>query len=369
MSVGIVRVQKMTAGDVKGIEIHDRREKNESHTNPDIDFSKSDLNYDLCSDQIEDFKLAVEERIEDLDSKRGVRKDAVVMAQVLVTADRAFFDRLKEETMENLIKAEHSCYAAGLPFSESFIEYEDRTEAFFRDAYEFLVNRYGRENVISATVHLDETTPHMHFNFVPVTKDGRLCAKDVLSKATLTEQQTAFHEQVGMKYGLDRGEPKGSGKRRKHLETAEYKAYTATMQEAEQRAAEAVRKAEEAEKALQAVQERKNALEGDVAALQDELPDLQEQIGEAREQLQLLDEAIKEKNEEGQQRLGMAAWDRKISEMKKDRQDKADLNLLRRFIEEVPGVKALWQLFLQSLAQGQREKKKPHKRSEHIPGE
>lgn len=366
MSVGIVRVQKMTAAAVKGIEIHDRREKDKSLTNPDIDFSKSDLNYDLHDNQIEDFKWAVESRIADLDLKRGVRKDAVVMAQVLVTADRAFFDRLQEETKNAAVNAAHECYASGMPFSQSHIEREDRTEAFFRDAYEFLAERYGRENVISATVHLDESTPHMHFNFVPITKDGRLCAKEVLSKATLTEQQTAFHEQVGQRYGLDRGEPKGSGKRRKHLETAEYKAYMATIQEAEQRAAEAVKKAEEAEKALLPLQERREALEADIAVLEQDLPVLHDQIDEAQEELQLLNEAIKEKNYEGERRLGMDEWMRRVAEKKAESQDKAELNLLRRFVAEMPGVKALWQQFMQLInAQREREKRKHRKQPSH----
>lgn len=366
MSVGIVRVQKMTAAAVKGIEIHDRREKDKSLTNPDIDFSKSELNYDLHADQIEDFKDAVQSRIDELDLKRGIRKDAVVMAQVLVTADRAFFDRLQEETKESAMNAAYECYATGMPFSESCMEYKNRTKDFFRDAYEFLAERYGRENIISATVHMDESTPHMHFNFVPVTKDGRLCAKEVLSKATLTEQQTAFHEQVGQRYGLDRGEPKGSGKRRKHLETAEYKAYMATIQEAEQRAAEAVKKAEEAEKALLPLQERREALEADIAVLEQDLPVLHDQIDEAQEELQLLNEAITEKNHEGERRLGMDEWMRRVAEKKAESQDKAELNLLRRFVAEMPGVKALWQQFMQLInAQREREKRKHRKQPSH----
>ena len=146
MSVGMGRVQKMTRGSVKGIEIHDRREKGLSHTNSNIDWSRSKLNYDLHSAQNRNFTKAVNERISALALKRAVRKDAVVMAQVLVTSDHDFFQKLSPE----------------------------KQRKFFQDSYDFLVKRYGAENVISATVHLDEATPHMHFNFVPVTDDGRL---------------------------------------------------------------------------------------------------------------------------------------------------------------------------------------------------
>ncbi len=197
MSYGIVRVQKMSGGSVKGIEIHDRREKDGgSHTNKDIDWARVELNYDLCEKQNENFNRAVKERITELNLSKAVRKDAVVMAQVLVTSEHNFFEGLSKEHQEQ----------------------------FFKDSYNFLINRYGKENVISATVHLDETTPHMHFNFVPVTADGRLSAKSVLTRQSLIEQQTAFYEQVGKAYGLERGI---QGGKKTHLETAQLKERTA----------------------------------------------------------------------------------------------------------------------------------------------
>lgn len=140
MSVGIVRVQKMGGGSVKGIEIHDRREKDGiSHTNKDIDWERTKQNYDLHPEQNHNFYQAVKERISELHLQRAVRKDAVVMAQVLVTSENDFFKNLSPE----------------------------QTKIFFKDSYKFLADRYGKENVISATVHMDERTPHMHFNFVP----------------------------------------------------------------------------------------------------------------------------------------------------------------------------------------------------------
>jgi len=99
----------------------------------------------------------------------------------------------------------------------------DKQKQFFQDSYEYLKNRYGEDNVISATVHLDETTPHMHFNFVPVTKDGRLSAKSILTRQNLIEQQTSFFESVGKKYNLERGLPGG---KKKHLEVLDYKLKT-----------------------------------------------------------------------------------------------------------------------------------------------
>lgn len=229
MSYGIVRVQKMRSGSVKGIEIHDRRLKDGiSHTNQDIDWNRSQENYDLHPAQNESFTRAVKQRIAELNLTRAVRKDAVVMAQVLVTSDHSFFEGMSREQQRD----------------------------FFKDSYEFLAERYGRENIVSATVHLDERTPHMHFNFVPVTEDGRLSAKSVLTRQSLLEQQDRFHAQVGQRYGLERGE---RGGKRQHLEVIEYKAAT---------------KAQEAEKS----QERVEELERDIKALQAKSAALQEII-------------------------------------------------------------------------------------------
>lgn len=161
MSYGIVRVQKFSSGSVKGIEIHDRREKEGvSHTNKDIDWSKTDQNYDLHPAQNSSFQKAVKNRISQLRLPKAVRKDAVVMAQVLVTSDYEFFEWMPPQEIQK----------------------------FFSDSYDFLAKRYGTENIISATVHLDERTPHMHFNFVPVTTDGRLSAKDILTRKNLIDQ-------------------------------------------------------------------------------------------------------------------------------------------------------------------------------------
>lgn len=204
MSFGIVRVQKIRAGSVKGIQIHDQREKGYSHTNPDIDFSRSEENYNVHKLRNSNFTQDVKKRIDGLDLKRAVRKDAVVMVQVLVASDKEFFD--------------------GMTL--------DKKEQFFHDSYDFLKKRYGEENIVSAIVHFDERTPHMHFNFVPVTEDGRLSAKSILTRQSLIDQQDKFFEEVGKNYNLERGI---KGGKKKHLEVAEYKAHS-IIQEASNKA-------------------------------------------------------------------------------------------------------------------------------------
>ena len=92
---------------------------------------------------------------------------------------------------------------------------------FFSDCYQFFAERYGEENIIAAVVHNDETTPHMHLNLMPVTKDGRLCSKQLFDKPQLQQLQTDFYEAVGKRWGLQRGK---EGSQKKHLSTAEFKA-------------------------------------------------------------------------------------------------------------------------------------------------
>ena len=50
---------------------------------------------------------------------------------------------------------------------------DEQIKQFFELSYKFLSERYGEQNVISAYVHMDETTPHMHFLFIPIVDDKK----------------------------------------------------------------------------------------------------------------------------------------------------------------------------------------------------
>jgi predicted nucleic acid-binding Zn-ribbon protein len=235
----------MGAGSVKGIEIHDRREKDGiSHTNKDIDWKRTKFNYDLHPSQSENFYRVIKQRISELDLKKAVRKDAVVMVQVLVTSEYDFFKNMDPE----------------------------KQEQFFKDSYEFLKDRYGERNIISATVHLDERTPHMHFNFVPVTEDGRLSAKSILTRQSLIKQQDDFQKCVGEKYGLQRGMTKEEriekGVQRKNFTVPEYKALMTEIQRKEKELEELK---EKASNALQSVSKTRD----EVSTIKDALIPLQ----------------------------------------------------------------------------------------------
>lgn len=68
---------------------------------------------------------------------------------------------------------------------------------FFQTAYDFIANKYGRENIISADVHYDEATPHIHITFIPIVTDkknggNKLCADGLETPKTLSK----FHQQL-----------------------------------------------------------------------------------------------------------------------------------------------------------------------------
>ena len=80
--------------------------------------------------------------------------------------------------------------------------------AYFQEALAFLQQNQAPKTIISAVVHMDEKTPHMHLSFVPLTVDGRLSAKEIVgNKKKLTQWQDKFWEHMVRKYpDLERGE-------------------------------------------------------------------------------------------------------------------------------------------------------------------
>lgn len=190
MAFIICNMRKFKSADIKGLQIHNQREK-ESHTNPDIDQNRAHLNYDLLHDQRVDYKALINEHIEkNVETKRAIRKDAVRCCSFMISASPEFFEKLSPE----------------------------REKEFFKSNLAFLQERYGKENVMYASVHKDETTPHMHVGLVPITKEKKLSAKQIFNKVEMKQLQEAIGKH-NEKFGLLRGEPSG----KKYLEIHQFK--------------------------------------------------------------------------------------------------------------------------------------------------
>ena len=189
---------------VTPIEKENERDENYSPDNPQIDLSRTHNNYHTVYPQ-GSYMEYINERISTLPLKRKVRSDAVLMCSFIIGSDGNFFIGLT-------------------PWER---------QRFFEDATEYFAERFGRENIISAVVHTDETTPHLHLNLIPIV-GNKLSAKQLFTRASLRELQTDFHEKVGKKWGLERGK---EGSQAKHIDTAEFKAKT-IIDRAEKRAEE-----------------------------------------------------------------------------------------------------------------------------------
>lgn len=180
MSHSILRVARVKgSSNTKGIQRHNQRE-NENYNNKDINHEETYKNYDLINNKNIDYKQMIDEIIDaNYAGKRAIRKDAIRHVDGLITSDNQFFDELGEA----------------------------ETNQFFRDSLDFLEQEYGEENILYATVHLDEKVPHMHFGFVPLTEDGRLSAKERIgNKKALTELQDRFNSYMNNRgYELERG--------------------------------------------------------------------------------------------------------------------------------------------------------------------
>lgn len=172
MGYGIYRVEKRHAADTKGIQIHNNREKIGKSSNQDINWDKTKDNIHLVP--CDDLNKAIEVELSTL--KRKPRKDAVVMLEHLVTSSQADMMKLSQE--EQL--------------------------KFFQNALEQIQKEFG--HVISATIHMDEETPHMHVCSVPITQDNRLSAKDLIgNRKQMSALQDRMYENVFKPYGLERG--------------------------------------------------------------------------------------------------------------------------------------------------------------------
>ena len=370
MGYAVVHMMKIKSGAVGGIQSHNNRE-HEPKTNPDVDMSRSEDNYDLIP--CDNYKRSIKEKLSNLvESSRAVRKDAVVVCNFIVTSDN--------ETMD----------ALGA----------DRQREFFQDSVKWFSDRYGADRVLNATVHMDETTPHLHIGVMPITQDGRLSAKAIFTKTEMKAIQTEFARDVGEKYGLERGV---EGSERTHLSEARFKEQKALemanehgaiaqefhvlAEDCKQELSEATRSLETVKQELSTTQDRKDALQGEaerLKALNNQtadkireateaikkyssiLLDLQNQLNEAKSELSVVETAVKEKKAEGAEKFGWNGMTERIERARKEagkdnhiKALEARVSLFERFIS-LPLIKPYWEEFQARM--GRKKPQKDHER-------
>ena len=201
---GILRFKKYKGPAISPIEAHNERTKEQYASNPDIDTSRSRYNLHLVQPQGR-YREEADRMIAAAHCR--VRKDSVRVVEALVTASPEFF---KDKTNREI-------------------------RAYFAYALKFLEGRQCPDTFLSAVVHMDEKTPHLHLCFVPLTADGRLSAKEIIgNRKNLVKWQDEFWQHMVKQYPeLERGES-ASQTGREHIPPRIFKEMTQLTKQKEQ---------------------------------------------------------------------------------------------------------------------------------------
>ncbi len=207
MSFAIIRNTKYKRENLKGIYRHNER-KNKNYSNENIDKDKSYLNYSIKSPKYR-YDKEFDRLKEEYNLKGQIKVVSNIACEYIITSDKQFFDEIGEE----------------------------ETKRYFETAYNFVAEykNLGEQYIMSAKVHMDEETPHMHLIFLPVvhTTDKKgspieklTCSEFWKEKDSYRQLQNAFHKyMVDHNFQLERGtavEETG----RKHLDLKEFKDIT-----------------------------------------------------------------------------------------------------------------------------------------------
>ncbi len=207
MSFAIIRNTKYKRENLKGIYRHNER-RNKNYSNDNIDKDKSYLNYSLKSPKYrydKEFDIMKEK----YDLKGQIKTVSNIACEYIITSDKQFFEEIGEE----------------------------ETKRYFENAYQFVTEykNLGEQYIMSAKVHMDEETPHMHLIFLPVvhTQDKKgnnidklACSEFWKEKDSYRRLQDAFYKYMtSHNFKLERGIPKEETGR-EHIDIKEYKEIT-----------------------------------------------------------------------------------------------------------------------------------------------
>lgn len=205
MSYAIIRNANYKKDNLAGLYKHNER-KNTNYSNKDINTNNSIKNYSIkqCNTTyLNALKILQKEN----DLKGRIIKTTNVVCEFIITSDKDFFERIGEQ----------------------------ETKRYFQTAYTFVSNykNLGEKYILSAKVHLDENTPHLHLVFVPVvhkldTKSGKQISKIACSeywkgKDSYKQLQDNFYKYI-TEHGFDL--ERGKSSNIEHLSTEKLKQVT-----------------------------------------------------------------------------------------------------------------------------------------------
>lgn len=204
MSYAIIRNEKYKRENLKGIYRHNER-RNKNYSNKNINKELSYLNYSL-----KDCKYSYEKEFELVKEKYNlkgqIKSVSNIVCEYIITSDKEFFNSIGEE----------------------------ETKRYFETTYKFVCDykNLGEQYILSAKVHMDEETPHMHLVFIPVvhTQDKKgnnidkiACSEFWKEKDSYRQLQDAFYNYIkANSFNLERGNEND----RIHLSVEDYKKIT-----------------------------------------------------------------------------------------------------------------------------------------------
>ena len=276
ISYQVLRIEKFSKGDLGKIGAETERTA-KRHRNEDIDRERTPLNYYFKKSE-GGLSQAWNNMMQNFGATYKETKKSFAFEGLVITSGHEFFTERG--------------YVPGEPLPREL-------QKFFEDCYAFALRQIGYhgtdKNILSAVIHLDETTPHLQLYYIPIVDEGRkkvyakdergktlrnakgspVQAKDSNGKSIFTsaklkrpkvcssefwEQRGAqisygnlqdeFHEQVAWRYGLERGEV---GSNKKHTTKYQWKKQQQEKELAEKNAAltQANSQIEEADRTLQ----------------------------------------------------------------------------------------------------------------------
>ena len=207
MSYAIIRNTKYKRENLKGIYRHNER-RNKTYSNENIDKERSYLNYSIKSPKYR-YDKEFDMMKEKYNLKGQIKTVSNIACEYIITSDKEFFETIGEE----------------------------EAKRYFETAYNFVAEykNLGEQYIMSAKVHMDEETPHMHLIFLPVihTQDKKgnnvdklACSEFWKEKDSYRRLQDAFYQYMtSHNFELERGVPKEETGR-EHLDIKEYKEIT-----------------------------------------------------------------------------------------------------------------------------------------------
>lgn len=220
MGYAVLHMEK-TSGTDSAMSAHIER----TITPKNADESRTHLNQELIKfpDGVENRTQAIQHRLDTAGLTRKIGNNQVRAIRILLTGTH--------EDMERITK-------------------EGRLDEWCNDNLKYLADTFGKENIVSAVLHMDEQTPHIHATLVPIVKGerkrkkkeeqvkkryrkkptdtARLCADDIMTRAKLKSYQDTYAQSMSG-YGLQRGI---DGSEARHITTWQY--YRDLVQQTEQ---------------------------------------------------------------------------------------------------------------------------------------